>query len=111
MADQLGPPAPAAGQVAGCPSALGQVAEEAEGGQGPGGAGCWAGQGEEPLSATAAGDQGGKLCSMQVHGQGEERKKTEKKWAAQVYYIRKRERTRTTAKFSILDPLPSLKCT
>ena len=85
VADQLGPPAPAAGQVAGCPSALGQVAEEAEavgqvagaaGGQVAGGAGCWAGQGEEPL---AAGDQGGKLCSMQVHGQGEERRKREKK--------------------------------
>ena len=86
MADQLGPPAPAAGQVAGCPSALGQVAEEAEavgqvagaaGGQVAGGAGCWAGQGEEPL---AAGDQGGKLCSMQVHRQTdrEERKETEK---------------------------------
>ena len=84
VADQLGPPAPAAGQVAGCPSALGQVAEEAEavgqvagaaGGQVAGGAGCWAGQGEEPL---AAGDQGGKLCSMQVHRQTDREERKEK---------------------------------
>ena len=88
VADQLGPPAPAARQVAGCSSALGQVTEEAEavgqvagaaGGQGPGGGGCWAGQGEEagrrPLFAAAGGDQGGKLCSMQMHGQEGRRKR------------------------------------
>ena len=91
MADQLGPPAPAAaGQVAGCPSPLGQDAEVAEavgqvagaaGGQGAGGggAGCWVVCQEEPLSAGAGGDQGGKLCSMQMHGQGEERKKERKR--------------------------------
>ena len=89
VADQLGPPAPAAaGQVAGWPSPLGQVAEVAEavgqvagaaGDQGAGGgAGCWVLCQEEPVSAAAGGDQGGKLCtvcSMQMHGQGEERKK------------------------------------
>ena len=91
VADQLGPPAPAAaGQVAGCPSPLGQDAEVAEavgqvagaaGGQGAGGggAGCWVVCQEEPLSAGAGGDQGGKLCSMQMHRQGEERKKERKR--------------------------------
>ena len=85
--DQPGPPGPpaAAGQVAGGPpSALGQVAEVAEAvgqvagaaaGQG-GGGGCWVGgQAGELSRAGAGGDQGGKLCSMQMHGQGEERKK------------------------------------
>ena len=88
--DQLAPPAPPApaGQVAGGPpSALGQVADAvgqvagAAGGQGAGGAGGgWAGgQVEELLRAEeeGGGDQGGKLCSMQMHGQGEERKEKE----------------------------------
>ena len=67
----LGPPAPAAGHVAG--EAVGQVAGAA-GGQGPAG-GAGEGQGEEAVSA-AVGDQGGKLCSMQMHG-GRGRRKTE----------------------------------
>ena len=68
MADQVGPP-DAGGQVAGWQSAVGQVAGGA-GGQGGAGAGCWLDQDEagSPMPRLVGGDQGGKLCSMQLHG-------------------------------------------
>lgn len=59
-------------------------------------------------------------CKCTDREKKERKKKKNRKWAAQVYYVKKSERTRTTAKFLFLIHIksverwyqvPSTKCT